>query len=860
MTKKTRRHAFTIVELVIVIAVVAILAAVLIPTYANLVKKANEATALADAKNLVTEMLADILSGDKDAADIVVFSKKGGAIYVHAYSAGEGRILQFTGNPIVEKASDNFEADVNSAIEKLTAGRYITPENVGADSWRTDASLASILKDIGMDANETRMFARFKVEKSFSEKEPVVTPECQHTHTEKEADIEATCTEPGYKGATVCKDCGKVLEARTKNADALGHDLKEVGEKAATCTETGFTGGKRCSRCGYAVEGTVIPALTHAWDNGTVTTEATCAKAGVKTYKCTREGCNGTKTEEIAKLTTHTWDAGKVTKPATETEEGVMTYTCEVCKTTKTSSIPKASHVHNYGNWKVTKAATCKSTGEVTGTCSCGASFTKPGDAVNPNNHEKTVVDPAVAATCVTAGKTEGSHCEACKKVITAQTEIPATGNHTWGADGKCTVCKKEQTVEDAITAANAKLAAYGKTPKTMHEVMTEAGVSINAKFYDQVVWDSVNNKFCAVADVASNEGNCWQITAATTANTWSSKFCIYLVGDEDGNVKNSSGSVVSTISALRTSIDVGDTKSITSITINANTGDSRKRSLVVRTNGNETITINQATQVTHYGNAGKVTISSSYATNVKYIEEGKVSGLIAISRKSATTCEIEIKSEGKAARAIVAVNYGSSYTITGNGKTPICYTSSRPTIKNAGTGNDIGKVYYNGLTKFNEGFGTSSNPFVINSPADFSNMSGCSTTDTLYFKLGSDINISSSVSSLAISANSVLDLNGKTITIPDGGTIQVGSKGLTIKGNGQIVYTGNSGDRGIFSFFANGATITLEGGTYSGTYLVGVNAGNNDLTGTVTIKSGATVKVTKDTSDAVTNATIVRN
>ena len=137
--------------------------------------------------------------------------------------------------------------------------------------------------------------------------------------------------------------------------------------------------------------------------------------------------------------------------------------------------------------------------------------------------------------------------------------------------------------------------------------------------------------------------------------------------------------------------------------------------------------------------------------------------------------------------------------------------------------------------------------------------MHNCDTTDTLYFKLGSDINPSSSVSCLARSANSVLDLNGKTITIPDGGTIQVGSKGLTIKGNGEIVYTGNSGDRGIFSFYASG-TITLEGGTYSGTYLVGDDASHQNLSGTIIIKSGAKVNVTQDKSPAAANVTIERN
>ena len=115
MVKKTKKQAFTIVELVIVIAVIAILAAIIIPTYSNLVKKANEATALVDAKNMITEMLADILSGDKDAADIIVFSKKGDSIFVYGYDADAGRVLTYHGHPI--KAEGNFAAQVGDGTE-----------------------------------------------------------------------------------------------------------------------------------------------------------------------------------------------------------------------------------------------------------------------------------------------------------------------------------------------------------------------------------------------------------------------------------------------------------------------------------------------------------------------------------------------------------------------------------------------------------------------------------------------------------------------------------------------------------------------------------------------------------------------
>lgn len=58
MNKKLNKKGFTIVELVIVIAVIAILAAVLIPTFVSLTRKANIANDTAVAKNLNTAAIA----------------------------------------------------------------------------------------------------------------------------------------------------------------------------------------------------------------------------------------------------------------------------------------------------------------------------------------------------------------------------------------------------------------------------------------------------------------------------------------------------------------------------------------------------------------------------------------------------------------------------------------------------------------------------------------------------------------------------------------------------------------------------------------------------------------------------------
>lgn len=98
-------------------------------------------------------------------------------------------------------------------------------------------------------------------------------------------------------------------------------------------------GGVALGETTYAVVVPAAPAHEHTWDEGKVTTPATCKDEGVKTYTCT--GCGETKTEAIAKLNEHTWDAGKVTKEATTEAEGEKTYTCTVCGATKTEVIEK---------------------------------------------------------------------------------------------------------------------------------------------------------------------------------------------------------------------------------------------------------------------------------------------------------------------------------------------------------------------------------------------------------------------------------------------------------------------------------------------------------------------------------------
>ena len=76
MIKKFKK-AFTITELVIVIAVIAILAAVLIPTFSTVISKANESAAMQECRNEWTEMSVDII-GNEEKGDDYLFKYKNG--------------------------------------------------------------------------------------------------------------------------------------------------------------------------------------------------------------------------------------------------------------------------------------------------------------------------------------------------------------------------------------------------------------------------------------------------------------------------------------------------------------------------------------------------------------------------------------------------------------------------------------------------------------------------------------------------------------------------------------------------------------------------------------------------------------
>ena len=73
---KTKKKGFTIVELVIVIAVIAILAAVLIPTFASIIENSNKSAAMQSCKSGYSTYIADGTQGASKAKNKTFFYDK----------------------------------------------------------------------------------------------------------------------------------------------------------------------------------------------------------------------------------------------------------------------------------------------------------------------------------------------------------------------------------------------------------------------------------------------------------------------------------------------------------------------------------------------------------------------------------------------------------------------------------------------------------------------------------------------------------------------------------------------------------------------------------------------------------------
>ena len=153
MAKRWKR-AFTITELVIVIAVVAILAAVLIPTFANVIKKADESADTQTVKNLNTILSSEeTVSREKplSMAEVVEQAASGGYLVTALTPTSEGYDILW------DQTSNRFVlADASGKI--VYKDNATTVSHTDEGFWKIYNSENEINKDKSSGSNKYSIY------------------------------------------------------------------------------------------------------------------------------------------------------------------------------------------------------------------------------------------------------------------------------------------------------------------------------------------------------------------------------------------------------------------------------------------------------------------------------------------------------------------------------------------------------------------------------------------------------------------------------------------------------------------------------------------------------------------------------
>lgn len=253
-----------------------------------------------------------------------------------------------------------------------------------------------------------------------------------------------TCSAYGYTTYTCQNDNNHVYVSDFVATVAHTYAKDDAQSVPATCVSKGYD-VMVCSGCGDSYK-VIIDATGHDWNDGEITTAATCTANGVKTYTCNNDDTH-TYTEVIP-ATGHTYGAGVVVREADGGNTGLIEYTCSECGDKFYEEYVTDSTIHT---WTVKEQhdATCDNAGSITYKCvGCSkctadnyATFTKQTAALGHNY----VGVETTAPTCTEKGVMTYT-CSRCDAAYTE--EIPATG-HTYGAG--------------AVTEATCTTAGYTK-------------------------------------------------------------------------------------------------------------------------------------------------------------------------------------------------------------------------------------------------------------------------------------------------------------------------------------------------------------------------------------------------------------
>lgn len=337
--KKHNQKGFTIVELVIVIAVIAVLAAVLIPTFSNIVKKANLSNDQQNVRNMNTALAVEVIPDSKfatagdainglyregwNAGKLETYSN--GFHYAYSLEKNTMYLLDETDTVIypeesVDKSTlwgfyrDAVEAKISGITKYISFVNITNKDNfdalVGTDSYTID--LNGYFFGIDATYSNVKIINGLLVKGTVESDETVSTYEIQkigetaagETYTNKIFDNTGTTNNTSHvKSGTIYKDCVFYNTSVRTDMDNLTEDTTITFEN---CTFIGPIGGSLAAieiydNSNYAVD-VVIKNCTFTQTERAINISG-CEKA-TSDNDITITGCtfNGVSQEKYAAL------------------------------------------------------------------------------------------------------------------------------------------------------------------------------------------------------------------------------------------------------------------------------------------------------------------------------------------------------------------------------------------------------------------------------------------------------------------------------------------------------------------------------------------------------------------------------
>ena len=318
--------------------------------------------------------------------------------------------------------------------------------------------------------------------------------------------------ECGVEGYTLftCKRCGETEERDP--VEALEHDYVAT-TTPATCAKEGKI-EMICSICDAIDEDAEVEILPIDEDNHTpvqasVLQQPTCDAYGVAKMVCKDCGA-GCGYQAIDPE--HKYDDGKITTPATCVKDGVKTFTCSACGDSYTEAVLAA---HKYNDGVVTTPATCGKNGEITYTCTVcvagteGHSYTEEILATG----EHTFAETIIGATCDSPAMA-GIACTVCGTPDPEIGMTVVTGSVALGHDTVDVLipadCTNGQRVQTTCTRCDYKLVEEtGLEDALGHSFVRFFTGAANGKHRGLCSECGIITEDCTVSETEIIPGNC---------------------------------------------------------------------------------------------------------------------------------------------------------------------------------------------------------------------------------------------------------------------------------------------------------------------------------------------------------------